>query len=136
MTIDRERLPEPGPTRAFTFPAIDKSTLPNGLRVWSVHHAQVPIVAFMLLVRRGASSDPIGKDGLAAVIRLVDDHMGHEPAQGELPLTTQRGMVGTVQRPDQSLRLLPRRGEQRFVKTQRMRRRRGPLDPKLVDLCV
>ena len=81
MTIDRERLPEPGPTRAFTFPAIDKSTLPNGLRVWSVHHAQVPIVAFMLLVRRGASSDPIGKDGLAAVTAdMLDEGSGDRTA--------------------------------------------------------
>ena len=81
MTIDRERLPEPGPTRAFTFPAIDKSTLPNGLRVWSVHHAQVPIVAFMLLVRRGASSDPIGKDGLAAVTAdMLDEGSGDRSA--------------------------------------------------------
>jgi predicted Zn-dependent peptidase len=81
VTIDRERLPEPGPTRAFTFPAIDKSTLPNGLRVWSVHHAQVPIVAFMLLVRRGASSDPIGKDGLAAVTAdMLDEGSGDRSA--------------------------------------------------------
>jgi predicted Zn-dependent peptidase len=81
VTIDRGRLPEPGPTRAFTFPAIDKSTLPNGLRVWSVHHAQVPIVAFMLLVRRGASSDPIGKDGLAAVSAdMLDEGSGDRTA--------------------------------------------------------
>ena len=81
MTVDRGRLPEPGPTRPFTFPAIDKSTLPNGLRVWSVHHAQVPIVAFMLLVRRGASSDPIGKDGLAAVSAdMLDEGSGDRSA--------------------------------------------------------
>ena len=49
MKIDRSRLPEPGPVRPFTFPAIDKSTLPNGLRIWSVTHAQVPVVAFILL---------------------------------------------------------------------------------------
>ena len=77
MTVDRGRLPEPGPTRPFAFPAIDKTTLANGLRVWTVHHAQVPIVAFMLLVRRGASSDPPGKDGLAAVSAdMLDEGSG------------------------------------------------------------
>ena len=36
------------------------------MRVWTVRHSQLPLVSFMLLVRRGASSDPVGKDGLAA----------------------------------------------------------------------
>ncbi|HET6955337.1 MAG TPA: hypothetical protein VFI56_02110, partial [Vicinamibacterales bacterium] len=65
--VDRAQLPVPGPTRPFPFPAIEKSTLPNGLRVWTVHHTQVPLVAFTLLIRRGAASDPAGKEGLAAV---------------------------------------------------------------------
>jgi len=81
VTVDRGRLPQPGPTRTFAFPAIDKSTLPNGVRVWSVRHAQVPIVAFMLLVRRGASSDPPGKDGLAAVSAdMLDEGSGDRTA--------------------------------------------------------
>ena len=62
-TVDRSRLPEPGPVRRFAFPAIEKSTLANGLRVWSVRHSAVPIVTFMLLVRRGAASDPPGRTG-------------------------------------------------------------------------
>ncbi len=78
---DRSRLPEPGPTRAFAFPAIEKSTLPNGLRVWTVRHTQVPVVAFTLLVRRGASSDPAGKDGLAAVTAdMLDEGSGSRTA--------------------------------------------------------
>ena len=66
VKVDRSRLPEPAPTRTLAFPAIEKSTLPNGMRVWTVHHPQVPLVAFTFLIRRGASSDPAGKDGLAA----------------------------------------------------------------------
>lgn len=78
---DRSRLPEPGPTRAFAFPAIEKSTLPNGLRVWTVRHTQVPLVAFTLLVRRGAASDPVGKDGLAAVAAdMLDEGSGSRSA--------------------------------------------------------
>jgi zinc protease len=79
--VDRERLPAPGPTRPFPFPAIEKSTLPNGLRVWTVRHTQVPLVAFTLLVRRGASSDPVGKEGLAAVTAdMLDEGSGHRSA--------------------------------------------------------
>jgi predicted Zn-dependent peptidase len=79
--VDRDRLPVPGPTRNFPFPAIDKSTLPNGLRVWTVRHTQVPLVAFTLLIRRGASSDPAGKDGLAAVTAdMLDEGSGDRSA--------------------------------------------------------
>ena len=79
--VDRERLPVPGPTRPFPFPAIEKSTLRNGLRVWTVRHTQVPLVAFTLLIRRGASSDPVGKEGLAAVTAdMLDEGSGDRSA--------------------------------------------------------
>jgi predicted Zn-dependent peptidase len=81
VKVDRSRLPEPLPTRTFPFPAIDKSTLPNGMRVWTVRHTQVPLVAFTLLVRRGAASDPVGKDGLAAVTAdMLDEGSGERSA--------------------------------------------------------
>ena len=79
--IDRSQLPAPGPTRPFPFPAIEKSTLANGMRVWTVHHTQVPLVAFNLLVRRGAASDPPGQDGLAAVAAdMLDEGSGSRAA--------------------------------------------------------
>ena len=75
--VDRSRLPESGPVPPVTFPAIEKSTLSSGLRVWSVRHAPVPIVVFMLLVRRGSASDPPGKEGLAAVTAdMLDEGSG------------------------------------------------------------
>jgi predicted Zn-dependent peptidase len=81
VKVDRSRLPEPRPTRTFPFPAIEKSTLPNGMRVWTVHHTQVPLVAFTLLVRRGAASDPAGKEGLAAVAAdMLDEGSGERTA--------------------------------------------------------
>jgi zinc protease len=81
VKADRSHLPEPAATRTLAFPSIDKSTLPNGLRVWTVHHAQVPLVAFTLLVRRGASSDPAGKDGLAAFTAdMLDEGSGDRSA--------------------------------------------------------
>jgi predicted Zn-dependent peptidase len=77
ITIDRSRLPEPGPAARFLFPEIQKTTLPSGLQVWTVRHAQVPVVAFMLLVRRGAAVDPAGKEGLAAMTAdMLDEGSG------------------------------------------------------------
>jgi zinc protease len=74
VTVDRSQLPEPGPARPFRFPSIEKSSLANGLRVWSVHHPAVPVVTYMLLVRRGAADDPPGREGLAALtIDMLDE---------------------------------------------------------------
>jgi predicted Zn-dependent peptidase len=77
VAVDRTRLPVPGPPRALTFPALEKSVLPNGLRLWTVRHAQVPVVALVLLVRRGAASDMPGKEGLAAMTAdMLDEGSG------------------------------------------------------------
>ena len=77
LKVDRSRLPQPGPVPPATFPAIEKSTLSSGLRVWSVRHAPVPIVVFMLLVRRGSANDPPRKEGLAAVTAdMLDEGSG------------------------------------------------------------
>ena len=79
--IDRSRLPEPGRGRPFVFPAIEKSQLPNGLRVWTVRHVSVPVVTCILLVRRGSASDPPGKEGLAAIsVDMLDEGSGGRSA--------------------------------------------------------
>jgi zinc protease len=81
VNVDRSRLPEPGPARPFAFPPIEKSLLPGGLRVWTVRHRQVPVVALVLLVVRGASADPAGKDGLAALTAdMLDEGSGSRSA--------------------------------------------------------
>ncbi len=81
VQVDRRRLPEPGAVKQFEFPAIDKSTLASGLRVWTVRHAAVPVVCLMLLVRRGAADDPPGLDGLAAVTAdMLDEGSGGRSA--------------------------------------------------------
>ena len=79
--MDRSKLPEPGPARPFTFPSIEKSTLPNGLGLWTVAHAQVPVVSLMMLVRCGAAADPPGMDGLAATTAdMLDEGSGDRSA--------------------------------------------------------
>jgi zinc protease len=81
LTIDRSKLPEPGPTRPFLFPPVEKSVLPNGLRVWTVRHQAIPVVTFLLLLRRGSADDPPGKDGLAAItLDMLDEGSGGRSA--------------------------------------------------------
>jgi zinc protease len=81
VIVDRSRLPEPGPTRRFVFPAIEKSVLPSGLRVWTVRHTAIPVLTLTLLVRRGAADDPGGKEGLAAItVDMLDEGSGTRSA--------------------------------------------------------
>src|SRR5262249_14095976 len=78
---DRARLPEPEPGAAYVFPVIEKSALANGLRVWTIAHPAVPVVTAILLMRRGAASDPLGKEGLAALtIDMLDEGSGSQSA--------------------------------------------------------
>jgi len=81
VTVNRSHLPEPGPARPFRFPVIDKSSIANGLRVWTVRHPAIPVVTIMLLLRRGAASDPPGKEGLAAItLDMLDEGSGGRSA--------------------------------------------------------
>jgi zinc protease len=75
--VDRSRLPDLRPVPRFSFPAIVKSSLANGLGVWTVRHEAVPLIGFLLIVSRGAADDPNGQEGLAALTAdMLDEGMG------------------------------------------------------------
>ena len=79
--IDRSRLPIPGASRSFVFPAVEKSTFDSGLRLWTVVNDAIPVVSLMLLVRQGAAADPPGKEGLAALtVDMLDEGSGTRSA--------------------------------------------------------
>jgi predicted Zn-dependent peptidase len=81
MTADRSRLPDLGPERPFTFPEIRRATLDNGLRVWTVEHRQVPLIAVLALVPVGSASDPARQPGLAAITGdMLDEGCGDRSA--------------------------------------------------------
>ena len=81
MGADRSRLPPLGPERPFTFPEIRRTTLASGLRVWTVEHRQVPLIAILALVPVGASSDPPDRPGLAAITGdMLDEGAGDRSA--------------------------------------------------------
>ena len=77
VIVDRSKLPALRAVPPFALPAITKSTLGNGLRVWTARHAVVPMTGLLLLVRRGSSSDPAGREGLAAITAdMLDEGVG------------------------------------------------------------
>jgi predicted Zn-dependent peptidase len=78
---DRSGLPALGPEPNFRFPDIRRTVLGNGLRVWTVEHRQVPLVAVLALVPVGASSDPGDRPGLAAITGdMLDEGAGDRSA--------------------------------------------------------
>ncbi len=92
MAVDRSRLPTAGPERPFTFPEIRRTTLGNGLRVWTVEHRQVPLVAVLALVPAGASADPADRPGLAAITGdMLDEGCGDK---GALDVHEALGRIG------------------------------------------
>ena len=79
--VDRSRLPAPGPEPPFRFPAVERRQLANGLRVWTVEHREVPVLAALLLLSNGAAEDPDERPGLAALTAdMLDEGSGDRSA--------------------------------------------------------
>jgi len=75
--VDRSQLPPLRPVPRFTFPKVTKATLTNGLGVWTAHHDEVPLTEFLLVLRQGAASDPVGHEGLSAFTTdMLDEGSG------------------------------------------------------------
>src|SRR5262245_12869104 len=81
MVVDRSGPPALGPEPSFRFPEIRRTMLGNGVRVLTVEHRQVPLVALLALVPVGASSDPGDRPGLAAITAdMLDEGCGDRSA--------------------------------------------------------
>ncbi|HUF48223.1 MAG TPA: pitrilysin family protein [Vicinamibacterales bacterium] len=78
---DRTKTPVPGDPPALTLPPIHKRTLGNGLPVWVVESREVPVVNITLIVKTGASADPMGQFGLASfTAAMLDEGAGSRDA--------------------------------------------------------
>jgi len=74
VTVDRSRLPVPGPDRVFHFPRIVRRSLANGLELRAVRHRSVPVVSMVLLVPGGSAVDPDAGHGLVSMTAgLLDE---------------------------------------------------------------
>src|SRR6185436_4894952 len=83
MPVDRGRLPALGADPLLRFPEIQRRTLDNGLRVWTIEHDAVPLVSFLAMLPVGASADPQDRPGLAAITSdMLDEGCGDLDAMG------------------------------------------------------
>jgi zinc protease len=70
----RATAPQPGPPRPYHFPAVERGTLPNGLRLLMARVDTAPVVSVRAVVRQGADHDPASRPGLASfVAEMIDE---------------------------------------------------------------
>jgi zinc protease len=81
--VARQNMPESRGALEFAPPAIESTTLANGLEVCLVRKTGLPLVAATLAVRSGWSSDPTNKPGTAALTaELLDEGTRRHDAIG------------------------------------------------------
>jgi zinc protease len=59
--------PKAGPPRSYRFPAFSDETLSNGIRLIVAPVSKLPVATILVLVDAGSTSDPPGKEGVAAL---------------------------------------------------------------------
>src|ERR1700679_1291884 len=65
MTVKTKPLPDA--PREYSFPTIERSTLPNGMRVAVAAMPRLPLVTVLALVDAGGSCDALGREGAASL---------------------------------------------------------------------
>ncbi|MCC6903088.1 MAG: insulinase family protein [Polyangiaceae bacterium] len=90
---DRAKLPAPAPTPSWALPRPQISTLKNGMKVYFMQQGPTPLVSVLLVLPRGAATDPKGKAGLTALtVDMLDEGAG---GQGALELSEALQRLGT-----------------------------------------
>jgi len=64
-TADVLKRPTPGPSRDYRFPAFERLTLTNGVRVVVAPVSKLPIATVVAMIDAGAAADPQGQEGVA-----------------------------------------------------------------------
>lgn len=59
--------PLPAPPRSYRFPLVERDTLPNGMRIVVAPVTKLPLATIIAIVEAGASTEPRGQEGVAAL---------------------------------------------------------------------
>jgi zinc protease len=72
--VDRKAMPAVGPAPQVAFPALQRATLGNGLKVLLAERHSIPVVNFSLLLDAGYASDQGGLPGTASLaMNMLDE---------------------------------------------------------------
>jgi|RhiMethySRZTD1v2_1073278.scaffolds.fasta_scaffold07456_8 zinc protease len=81
MIASRFESPLPAAPTPVRFPPIERTTLANGLSVWTIPHGAVPVVTVVLVLPRGTADDPADRPGLVSLTGdLLDEGAGDRDA--------------------------------------------------------
>ena len=117
---DRSKLPEPGTPPDAKFPALERATLSNGLKIVLAERPSIPLVRFDLLLDAGFAADQFASPGTASLaMSMLDEGTAHAHA---LQISDELRRLGATLRHGLAARLLERR---------RSRRCSEHLDPSL-----
>ena len=75
--MSRFTMPEVSAPEPVRLPPIERSTLANGMRVWTIPHRALPVVSIAVLINAGSASDPVDQPGLLGLMAdLMDEGAG------------------------------------------------------------
>jgi zinc protease len=99
--VDRTRRPQPAAPPAVAFPAFERGTLSNGLKVIVAHRAAVPLVNLRLLVNSGYAADQFATPGTAGLtMAMLDEGTSRRSA---LEISEQLARLGATLDADANL---------------------------------
>ncbi len=76
-SVDRTKLPEPGPAPHWAPPEVAEIKLKSGATLWYVKQGSTPLVSVQLVLPSGASADPSGREGLTQLtVDMLDEGAG------------------------------------------------------------
>jgi zinc protease len=71
--VDRKTMPAVGPSPQVQFPAIQRTTLSNGMKVMLAERHSIPVINFELLLDAGYAADQFGVPGTASLAMSMLD---------------------------------------------------------------
>lgn len=75
--MSRFTMPEVSAPEPVRLPPIERSTLANGARVWTMPHRALPVVSITVLINAGSATDPVDQPGLLGLVAdLMDEGAG------------------------------------------------------------
>lgn len=81
--MSRFVMPEVSAPEPVRLPPVERSTLANGARVWTIPHRALPVVSIAVLINAGSASDPVDQPGLLGLMAdLIDEGAGGRDAIG------------------------------------------------------
>jgi zinc protease len=92
--VDRTQMPQVGPSPTAQFPAMQKATLSNGLKVVLAERHTIPVVNFNLMFNAGYAADQFAQPGTASLTMAMLDE--GTTTKNALQISEELAMLGAT----------------------------------------